>query len=331
VDPSGRRLAPVALAGLLVLAGCGGLGATGGAGGEGGNDADATLTPVDVPGDPSSRSSLPDLPPGITPGGVEDPFALARAHTVALEGRSYTVRSVVTLRHPNGTLRGRRRTVARVGADRRRFHVVHVTLGPRPPFRPLRRGAVRAPGRSAFWSDGRRLVWSVSRPNGTVYGATPPGEYDPGGAGVWERWRGPADTGGEDIYLVLNAVRTTVSAGAGANASGSTVRVGSTGRSSAGSVAEAHSIGAAFEYPFGAEADTVSGVELTATVGSNGFVREYRFAYVAGDEDARLRVVRRVAYSAVGTTTIDRPEWYGRAAVDPPNATAGGTATDAPA
>ena len=321
------RLAPVALAGLLVLAGCGGIGSDG-AGGSA--DAEATLTPVAVPGGTaSSRPPVADLPPGVTRDGVEDPFALAWAHTGTLEGRSYTVRSVLTVRHPNGTLRGRRRTVARVGADRRRFGVVHVTLGPRPPFRPVGQGAVRAPGRSAFWSDGRRLLWSTSRPNGTVYRSTPPGGYDPDGSPVSERWRGPGDTGGEAIYLVLNAVRTTVSGNG--TGDGDTVRIRSVGRASAGSVAEAHSIGAAYQYPLGAEFDTVSSVDLSAAVTPDGFVREYRFAYTIGDEDARFRVVRRVAYSAVGTTTIPRPEWYDRAVDGAPNGTDGASPTGTPA
>lgn len=324
-----RRLAPVALAGLLVLAGCGGLGSAADAGG--GSDARATLTPVDVPGESTpARTPTTDLPPGVTSDGVEDPFALARAHTEALDGRSYTVRSVVTTRYENGSLRGRRRTVARVGADRRRFHVAHVTLGPRPPFRPLRQGAVRTPGRSAFWSDGRRLLWSVTRPDGTVYRSVPPEEYDPGEydsdeSRVWERWRGPAEIGGEDIYLTLNAVRTTVT-GTGGNAS--ELRVEATGQSSAGSVAEAHSIGAAYEYPLGAEFDTVSSVELTATLAPDGFVREYRFAYVVGEADARVRVVRRVTYSAVDRTSIARPGWYDRAVANGTEATNGTAATD---
>jgi hypothetical protein len=327
------RLGPVALAGLLLLAGCGGV-ASSGAGG--GGDAGATLTPVEVPEETASpRPLATELPPGMGPDGVEDPFVLARAHTEALEGRSYTVRSVVTMRYPNGTLRGRGRTVARVGADRSRFHVVHVTLGPRPPFRPVREGAVRTPGRSAFWSDGRRFLWSVTRPGGTVYRSIPPGEYEPEESGVLDRWRGRADAGGEDVYLVTNAVRTRVTAGS-ENGSGSgsegALRIVSTGRASAGSVEESHSIGAAFDHPLGVEFSTVTSVELTATVEPSGFVREYRFAYAVVDEDERVRVVRRVTYSAVGETTIPRPEWYGRTVDDAANGTdaaANGTVTPA--
>jgi hypothetical protein len=306
------RLGAVALAGLLVLAGCGAPGSGGGTGG--GGDVEATLTPVEVPdGSTAPGRAVGELPPGVAPDGVEDAFALARAHTEQLQGRSYTVRSVVTLRYANGTLRGHRRTVARVGADRSRFHVSHVTDGPRPPLRPVGKGSVRAPGRSAFWSDGRRLLWSVTRPNGTVYRSSPPGEYDPGESGVWARWQGPADTGGEDVYLAFNAVRTSITGEPNGNGSDGLVRIESTGRLSAGSVAEAHSIGAAYEYPLGAAFDTVSSVELTATVGREGRVREYRFAYVVVDEDTRIRVVRRVSYSAVGETRITRPGWYDRA------------------
>lgn len=323
-----RRLAPVALAGLLVLAGCGGLGAAGDAGGTD-SEAEATLTPVDVPGASTPRTPASNLPPGVTPGGVGDPLALARAHARALEGRSYTVRSVVTVQYSNGTLRGRRRTVARVGADRRRFRVVHVTLGPAPPLRPVREGAVRAPGRSELWSDGRGLLRSSTRPNGTVYRSVPPGEYESDPSVERARWRGLAGVGGEDVHLVFNAVRTTVVGREGGNESGNrtAVRIESTGRASAGSVAEAHSIGAAYEYPLGAEFDTVSSVDLTATVGSEGLVREYRFAYTVGDEDGRVRVVRRVDYSAVGGTTVGRPAWYERAVADGTNGTdgAGGT------
>ena len=79
---------PVAVAAVVVLAGCGALG---GAGSDdpGRSEATSTLTPAPVPG--VTATPVP-LPPGLVEGGVSDADRLVDAHRSALGGRSYTLR-----------------------------------------------------------------------------------------------------------------------------------------------------------------------------------------------------------------------------------------------
>ena len=86
---------PVAVAVVVVLAGCGALGGTGaGADERAGSDATPTLTPVPVP---EVTETPVTLPPGLTGDRVTDTTALVDAHFAALAGRSYTLRIRVTV------------------------------------------------------------------------------------------------------------------------------------------------------------------------------------------------------------------------------------------
>lgn len=93
-----RAAAPLALALLLVLAGCGGFAS---------DDRTETtrVTPVEVP----TTTERPDrfVAPGMTAEQLVDPAALQRAHAARLTNDSHRFREVVTRRAANGTLLAR--------------------------------------------------------------------------------------------------------------------------------------------------------------------------------------------------------------------------------
>lgn len=126
-----RRLATTAalVAGLAVLAGCGAAGLL----------ADGTATPT-----PAARFVAA---PGLDAAGVADVGRLAAAHRASLRGTSYTLRTELVVRRPDGTERARRTTVLRVAADGRRFSMDRRASGAFPE-------AIRPEGDRSAWSPG---------------------------------------------------------------------------------------------------------------------------------------------------------------------------------
>lgn len=112
-----RTSLAVALASLVVLAGCG----------TSAPDTDeSTLTPAPVPeaGRPTATAGSGELAPGLRETGVVDPGRLVAAHAATLATTSFTVRQSVVRRYPNRTVASRYETVVRLSADKRRFHYV---------------------------------------------------------------------------------------------------------------------------------------------------------------------------------------------------------------
>ena len=89
---AGRRSGSLALALLLLTAGCGGFAPGAGDGGTG-------LTPAPVP------TAGEAYPPGIGASGVVDPQTLARAHERTLENASYRLHSNRSTYFTNGSVR----------------------------------------------------------------------------------------------------------------------------------------------------------------------------------------------------------------------------------
>lgn len=54
-------------------------------------------------------------------------------------------------------------------------------------------------------------------------------------------------------------------------------------------------------------------VRLVVRVTDEGLIRSYRFTYEGRVDGRAVRVVRRVEFSGVGTTTVERPPWYDEA------------------
>ena len=130
-----RRLAPLAVAVLAALAGCGAVGLL-----------DGGTTPT-----PAARHVAA---PGLGPSGVEDAGLLARAHRASLDGVSYTLRTAVVVRRTDGSTRAARRTtvwVARGRGDDRRFRLEQRATGDFPEaLEPQVNFSAWSPGRHTY-------------------------------------------------------------------------------------------------------------------------------------------------------------------------------------
>lgn len=264
----------LALAAALVLAGCSGFA---------GPTPTPTVTPAPVPADPTTT---PGRPPAALAGERVDARALGFAHAAALTGRSYTVRERTVVRYRNGTVRTRVAVVRRVAADGE--YVTTVNASGRG--HPLGSGTVR----TAFWSDGERLLYAVRRGR-AEYGVVRPEEYN-----IWS-----------DRYVALAYPRPTRTVYVPFRV----VDARTVGRTGTGRYRVAGDRTVAPQL-----VDVPPGVTnprnatLRAVVDRRGVVRRYRFRYRATAGNATVTVTRHVAYGAIGTTAVERPDWYDRAA-----------------
>ncbi|WP_435062580.1 hypothetical protein [Halobaculum sp. EA56] len=169
--PGTRGALALALALLVVAAGCAGIVDSGGDGGD-----ERTVNPA-LRGTPTATATPPDgFPPGVDAGGV-DVDRLIDAHREALAGGSWTVTLTRAVEGPNGTVE-RSRARLRVDGERRLYTFERV------------RGDDRTA--SAHWSNGtaaasRRVDWEG---NVSLEGRTgdPDGLPGPGPAGgAWLR------------------------------------------------------------------------------------------------------------------------------------------------
>ncbi|WP_424017869.1 hypothetical protein ACOZ4N_18665 [Halorientalis pallida] len=216
------------------------------------------------------------VPPGITADGV-DASTLAANHDAVLGSTSYTVRvsEVIT---SNGTVRRnatRDRWVA-PGADRYLFRRVQRTNGfPTSSLAPV----------LTYWYDGTAVTQRIGTgADARVdrFPTEPPGPL-----------RDPTSHRGVARVLDAFELRPNRTLGDGP------VRL----------------TGVRFSDPESAPTPSFVGpprnASLRAVVDGRGYVRSYRFAY---DADASgvsgtVRVVRRVRFVAVGTTTVEAPAW----------------------
>lgn len=271
---------------LVVLAGCAGIGADTAGQGDGPSE---TVTPVPVPeDDPEVAGST-----GIDGGGVTDPGALARAHDERLSDRSYRLVSNQTIRYGNGSVRSQYRMDLRLAEDRTYF----VTVRTDGPEGPLLLG--ETPASASFWSDGETYVraFGGSEP---VYNEFEP---SPSGVGTWEFWASTAALDGENtpsevIEATFEAVPTRVDRTRTIDGV-ERHRVSDTGTTDA-------------DLPF-PEAAPARNVSLVAEIDRTGPVRQLELEYVGSVDGERVLVSRSITYSEVGTTGVDRPEWYDEA------------------
>lgn len=267
---------------LVVLAGCSG-GPAPGAGDR--VPETATTTPAPVPDlTPTATRTIPpvggptvtgggELAPGVTGEGVVDAIGLGSAHRLALADRNLTVERVVRVKYPNGTIVRLEERVA-LSADRERLYWTS-TVGNRSLER---------------WSEA--VVLTRERRGGTV---TYAGE---------RRRAGPHAL--EDAYR--RSFLSLLVAADGARVT----RVGEDGPPEADyrltanvdSLREAGS-------PFGLDPEPGT---VSLYVRADGLVVGWDLAYTAREFGGRPVAVRtEVRHVAVGTTPVERPEWYGAA------------------
>lgn len=281
-----RPPATVVLALSVVLAGCSGFPAVGGSG-----SPTPTVTPVPV----EQLSAL--LPPGVSEDGVELSGRLGEAHDRAIDGRSYVMTSNRTVRYANGTLSS---TIAtRVALDEDRQFLARVaTAGPDAPVL-----LGRPPATAVYWSDGTTYLRRLTRDGRTTHAEFEPPESWIGG---WWYWVSTVPFGGRDsrpetFYAALFSAVPTRLAGR-TSVEGTTVF-----RLEADGVQPV-------DDGFPGDVSSVRNVTLVAHVDGDGLVRTLDLRYAGTLDGEPVRVHRTVRYRHVGSTTVDRPAWYDRAA-----------------
>lgn len=277
-DARRRRLLLVAV--LVVVAGCSSPASppTG--------TTTATATAAPVPTDQPSTF----LAPGVTPRGVADPVALAMAHRRTLGRTNVTVRIEESRRYANGTLRWRRTAIQRVDARGRTVRSHYVG-----EFEGSRRG-------SGLLSEFVRFPDATRVERYTV------------GDGAYHRYRFPSgDTwyvgaASPDPRLVdpglvplFWAIDTRVTA--------REVRDGTARYRLEGSeVGDPTTLQRVF---LGGRFADVRNVSFEATVDERGVVRRYRLTYTLVRTDGVVVLgTESVRFTDIGTTTMERPDWY---------------------
>jgi hypothetical protein len=247
----------------------------------------ATLTPAAVPTDAPTATPLPRLAPGLTRDGITNASALAATHDALLENTSFTVRRTVTHRTRDGTPVRRVTSVTRVGEDGR--------------FRVTKRwhGAASLQ-RTMYYNDGERLLVATTDANNATTYRRASSASAVGGSVV-------AGTGGEQFERVATIAETRVV--------GRVERDGTTvyrlapadGRQTRSSAV-----------------DLGRSIRLRARVTARGLVRSYTFRQtLSGEEsDGTAAIVASTRYTAIGSTAVERPAWYGTAVAET-NTTAG--------
>lgn len=263
------RTAVLAVALLLVLAGCGGFS------GDGATDADATTLPEET-----TVESTDDPPPGLSESGVTDAAALAAAHEAALVDRSYTYDREVRIVAENGTELGRWHQRAQVGADRAEFNYSQTGEGVSVSGRTVESVRVYANGSVTLWDEDP--------------------ESDDGGEFRRESGPGFAETTFSNDRLladVLNASETSVEA------------VERDGRTWYRVEAADEGGTYAYDGPNGTVEVEATNVTATALVAPSGLVRNltYEFDFVRGETSGRRTM--EIRYSELGATAVEVPAW----------------------
>jgi hypothetical protein len=225
-------------------------------------------------------------PPGLSADGVTDANALVRAHTDALQSQSFTVRSTMTMRPTNGSFRVVSNRTWRVDpGDPIRGRVVSSrrAVGDAPA------AYAAGPTRVAAWRNGTTTYRRVDRNGTPAYGRVP-------------LFDSPVKLNGA---LQRNALYRL-----SARRSATVEPVERDGR-------RLYRVTAALN-----DTAVSSNASMTLLVDTNGVVRtlktERQVQYRSGKRD----ISTTVHVTRVGSTTVERPEWYGAAAAATGNGTA---------
>lgn len=268
------RVGAVLMLLLVVLAGC--------EGAFGGLDAGSAPSTT-------ATSSVAINAPGFSGTNVTDPDALYRAHTDSYIDRSYTATSSVTVRYPNGTVRGRRTVVIRVDAESEQFRFTH-RLDGRLPW-----AAIDGVEDAVVDAQTRHVPPSISR---TVpvsqpiqgYGNTN-GTYlaiDRASGVTYHRYpvdMNPTTTSAFKLNAVIDASFANLSLS---------------------SVTQDRVDGwSAYRITGSAPGDT----QVSATVGSFGLLYNVTVTRPLAEQYGGGTLTYHIDYTAVGHTTVERPDW----------------------
>jgi hypothetical protein len=267
----------LALAALLVLAGCGGSVP----GGEEPTDA-ATLTPATVP---SAAPETLARVPGYGERRLADPAAAARGHRRALDATSYRIERVREVTGRNGTLNAVALS-ATVAADREAYRFSRIERSTRAwvasePYARIDIWYRNTSVRNRFLNADRTArYWgtNISRRGGPVTDPTQASVVvDALGAASYEV-ENTTRTGDHTVYRIAGGERTERGLG-----------------------------------PVPPLVSTPRNLSLTARIRDDGAVLAYDLRYRATFENRTVTVRERHRVTRVGTATVERPEWLARA------------------
>jgi hypothetical protein len=270
-----RRLAFVALAVAVVLAGCGST--------TGGTDSGptATLTPAPVP-TTDAEAAGSELDPGAQNGTSRDPWLFAQAHRRALWDTSYTVTMNWSITAGNETLqRADRRVWVARGDDRYRL----VQRAERDGYPTMR----AAGPEFGIWRTERQGFYRLAGPNHTQYGRLD---------GVRGR-EGIDPTDDERIANLLQAFRVEE------NRLATSRLVRYRFRSTR--------LVDPLELAVPLRLTDPRNATLHMVVDADGIVRSYRLSYEATYRSRTVRVTRSYLIADLGTTTPTPPDWLAEA------------------
>jgi hypothetical protein len=267
-----RPLLTLALACLLVTAGCSGL-------------APAT-DPAGSPTETLTPAPYTPPPPGLDASGEVSASDLAAAHVEALANRSFTVVEVRALTYPNGTT-VRKHVITertRLGADRRRYRFAFAST---TAFVEHENNSLEA----VYVSNGTLLVEKQDRN----------GDGQPDHSVVTEQNGTPTDPLTEYHGSPLNREQLLRLYEMGEFSltrtdDGFRLRSSEPQRVDGG--------------PTGLLPANATVTSITVSLTPEGRVRSYRMAFEGVHAGERVTGVERVTYSAVGNTTVSEPPWF---------------------
>lgn len=270
----------VALAALIVLAGCGGI--TGQPIGDT-PDSRETITPAPVPSpQPTPEPDPNELGPGLETTGVVEPITLGDAHVNALANRSYTASYTVVRTRRDGSISLRYSRRARLTADRSAYcYQTRLTVNRATQDQAIDR-------RVQEWSNGSHGFRAVEEANQTRYRVVTPTEEGPEQVELGI----PYDpTHRRGLVNLFDQVNTTVT--------GRTTLDGTT----------VYQV----TYPGSPPLDPVGNLSLDARIADTGLVHFYQIEYDIMRQSGLVNTVGTLEYTHIGATTVQQPPWADRA------------------
>lgn len=239
-------------------------------------------TPVVTPADVPTDAPLSDLPAGLSPGGITDSSALANAHAAALSNTSFTVQRTSTLTAANGTRLINVTSVQHVGATHSHSHWTTEVVVDGTYARFL---LTKTPVKQIIgWFNGTYIFYQLQGPNGTEYLTLPFNRVD---LTYRQQLR--------SYYLQAESTRVSAANGQ------VQLRVTMTPEN---------------KHHILMPAVNVTEQTVVLTLTKTGRVERYRVEYtghLVNAPDTVVDGVTVVQFTALGETTVDRPEWVATA------------------
>jgi hypothetical protein len=237
-----------------------------------------SVTPAPVPTDTPVSQSTPQRMPCLTDSPIVNISSLVSTHNETLWNTSFTVRETFTAVSRNGSLRTHSVFITRVAGEYSRIHIIQMELDSRGSYSQTRH---------EIWTNGNQ---GASR---TISGHTV--QYD-------------AFTPAEGQFSSYALYHTNEPIEKLRNGTGCVIDQFTRNESAIYLVQ--------FTIPINANPNTTHSQNATgrAFIDSRGVVRELGYHYTTKTTDGVVfNVTKKYRITNIGSTTVDRPVWYGMA------------------